>query len=184
MEKVSIVESKEKGGSTSKRDPTKWDLQKHTDAELIRRLGYLHGGLPSQDVKSEDSTAENSNSSKCEKDQVQSEYVRDIHYSAGNSMDSSDECILDQENLRQAQVLDPGMSVLYKGMEQNKRPTWDKFPIQMMRLKLIGLSGRELCYTMGYCVGNILTLKRTPISYKLFYRKVTEIKFKPNYMTM
>ena len=41
-------------------------------------------------------------------------------------MDSSDECIPDQENLRQAQVLDPGMSVLYKGMEQNKRPTWDE----------------------------------------------------------
>ena len=58
MEKVSIVESKEKGGSASKRDPTEWELQKHTNAESIRRLGYLHGGLPSQDVKSEDSTAE------------------------------------------------------------------------------------------------------------------------------
>ena len=126
MEKVSIVESKEKGGSASKRDPTEWELQKHTDTESIRRLGYLHGGLPSQDVKSEDSTAENSNSSKCEKDQVHSEYVRDIHCSTGNSTDSSDECIPDQENLRQAQVLDPGMSVLYKGMEQNKRPTWDE----------------------------------------------------------
>ena len=76
MEKVSILESKEKGGSTSKRDSTEWELQKHTDAESIRRLGYLHGVSPSQDVKSEDSTAENSNSSKCEKDQVQSKYVR------------------------------------------------------------------------------------------------------------
>ena len=126
MEKVSIVKSKEKGGSASKRDPTEWELQKHTNAESIRHLGYLHDGLPSQDVKSEDSTAENSNSSKCEKDRVQSEYVRDIHCSAGNNMDSSDECILDQENLRQAQFLDHGMSVLYKGMEQNKRPTWDE----------------------------------------------------------
>ena len=101
-------------------------MQKHTDAESIRRLGYLHGSLPSKDVKSGDSTAENPNSSKCENVSVQSEYVRDIHCSAGNSMDSKDESVLDQENLRQAQVFDPGMSVLHKGIEQNKHPTWDE----------------------------------------------------------
>ena len=69
-DEFSLVESKEKGGSASKRDPTEWELQKHTDAESIRRLGYLHGGLPSKDVKSGDSTAENPNSFKCEKDSV------------------------------------------------------------------------------------------------------------------
>ena len=52
--------------------------------------------------------------------------MRDIHCSAGNSLDSKDENILDQENLRQAQVLDPGLSVQHKGMEQNKRPTWNE----------------------------------------------------------
>ena len=126
QKEVYLAESQKIGGSTSKRDPTEWGLQKHTDAESIRRLGYLHGGLRSKDVKSGDSTAENPNSSKCENVSVQSEYVRDIHCSAGNSMDSKDESVLDQENLRQAQVLDPGLSVLHKGMEQKKRPTWDE----------------------------------------------------------
>ena len=70
---VSLAESKKKGGHASKRDPTEWELQKHTDAESIRCLGYLHGGLPSKDVKSGDSMAENPNSSKCENVWAQSE---------------------------------------------------------------------------------------------------------------
>ena len=76
---VSLAESKKNGGSTSKRDPTEWELQNHTDAESIRRLGYLHGGLPSKDFKSGHSMAKNPNSSKCENVWVQSEYVRDTH---------------------------------------------------------------------------------------------------------
>ena len=108
-------------------------MQKYTDAESIRRLGYLHGGLPSKDVKSGDSTAENPNSSECENVSVQREYVRNIHCFAGNSMDSKDESVLDQENLRQAQVLDPGMSVLHKAIEQNKRPRGMKFHIWTLR---------------------------------------------------
>ena len=51
--------------------------------------------------------------------------MRDIDCFVSNVTDSS-ESVLDQDKWRQAQVLDPGMSVLYKGMEQNKRPTWDE----------------------------------------------------------
>ena len=79
-------------------------------------------------------------------------------------MDSRDECILDQENLWQAQSYT-------KGWNKINVPRGTKFPIRMMRFKLIGLSGRELCYTMGDCVGIILTLKRTPILTNYFSEK-------------
>ena len=75
-------------------------------------------------------------------------------------MDSKDESVLDQENLRQAQVLDPGLSVLHKGMEQNKRPTWDEISHMDAEIKAFWAQWSRLVLNYGvFCVENISTPK-------------------------
>ena len=116
MSENSFVESKEKGGV----NPTEWEMQKDPSCNVNKSFG-----VASIEVKGGGSTAEDSISFKCENVSVSNGYVRDIHCTAGSSTDSN-ECDPDQEKWKQAQVDDPGISVLYNGIQHNIRPTWDE----------------------------------------------------------
>ena len=94
--------------------------------EAPRRNDNKTFGLSaSKDVKGGGSTAENPNPFKCDTESVENGYVRDIHCFACSSTDSS-ESDPDGEKWKKAQLLDPGISVLYNWMEQNRRPTWEE----------------------------------------------------------
>ena len=118
---LSSVESKQNGGSALNRDPTVWEMQ-----EAPRRNDNMTFGLSaSKDVKGGGSTGENPNPFKSDTESVENGYVRDIHCFACSSTDSSGSDP-DGEKWKKAQVLDPGISVLYNWMEQNRRPAWEE----------------------------------------------------------
>ena len=115
------AESNQNDRSALNRDPTEWEMR-----EAPRRNTSKTFGLSaSTGVKGGGSTVENPNPFKCDTESVENGYVRYIHCFACSSTDSN-ESFPEGEKWKKAKVLDPGISVLYNWMEQNRRPTWEE----------------------------------------------------------